>query len=437
MVTAASPEPFISANQPVQHRLESGGRVLVLICALKDPVTNEWQDIRIERTGWFKWFRGSLKDPSHEEVEMIRKTYNIYLKTSHLKPGEGSLSSDLNSTRFAARNAAGALENKTSYAYKAGRADTEIAPEDAAYFHREHMTIHDAVVAGILNPLGITGANATSVEEDADAASSGEGRLPPLPDLDVAREPNPAEPNPTSKLPSVPNRFFNGRKFNKALEEVRNDARANTADDAIRLNADVPYDDLPDDLRKQRLIAYLDKVGPIPFSAVVENRVPQGIEPTAFQKIHYSLDQLAVRDALGKLAALEARTALSAREAEDRDKLRYRLRNALRDQSAKEAYEEWKDSLAKLPDAQYTQQLLEYWFRAAYHFLDKESTPDTTEIALQLREKGVSESKLFAQAKEIYWRSNTPNWTNWLRQAMPTASSFLDELSEALSKTKL
>ena len=412
---------FIPSDLPVDPELQSGGRVLVLKCALFNPSTQKWHDIRIERSSFLgKWCRGPLNNISLEEAERIRKTYDIILRTIDMKPGETTITGDLQSTQFTRKNGSGHLEKKSSSVYEASRQnDALLSQADAEYFGQKNMTVHDAIVSGVLAPLGLSHAKASFSEQE---------QMPFLPlnaqeDQQVLKR--------VEQLPAIPKCNAGGRTLNKADQEFLAEARK-----AGPTLADADYGDLTFEQRKARLMAYLDQTGPIPLSAFEKNEPPKGMAPEVFARLRQSLGRLAVRDALGRLAALEAKLMLIGDERNERDRLRKRLAEILNGREAKDVYEEWKRELKQCPADRYMEKLLEHWFRASYHYLDKYSTPDMTRAVLELQEQGISQEKSVELARESALRDLAVGYLVGLNPITTVAVSD-NALLESVKQTKL
>lgn len=412
---------FIPSDLPVDPELQSGGRVLVLKCALFNPSTQKWHDIRIERSGFLgKWCRGPLNHVSQEEAERIRKTYDIILRTIDMQPGETAITGDLHATQFTQRNGSGRLEKKSSAAYEASRQDNVLLSQaDAQCFGQKNMTVHDAMVSGVLAPLGLSDARTTLSEQE---------NLPVLP-LHAKEDGKMLEQ--IKQLPAIPKCNVEGSYFNRADQEFLTNARK-----AGPSLADAKYDDLTLEQRKARLTAYLDQTGPIPLSAFEKNEPPKGMSPEVFGRLRQSLSRLAVRDALGRLAVLNAKLLLATDERHEKERLDKHLAAVLEGRDAKDVYEEWKGELQKHSADRYMEKLLEHWFRASYHYLDKYSVPDITRAVLELQAEGVSQGKSATLAKENVLRELA---SDYLVRLNPITTLVVSDnaLVESIRKTKL
>ena len=412
---------FIPSELPVDPELQSGGRVLVLKCALFNPSTQKWHDIRIERSGFLgKWCRGPLNNISQEEADRIRKTYDIILRTIDMQPGETAITTDLHSTQYTQRNGSGRVEKKSSAAYDASRQDNVLLSQaDAQCFGQKNVTVHDAVVFGVLAPLGLSDVRTTLSEQEK------------LPFLSLNAKEDGKVVEQIKQLPKIPKNNVGGSQFNKADRDFLDKARE---EDPILADAD--YGDLSSEQRKARLTAYLDQTGPIPLSAFEKNDPPKGMSSEVFSRLRQSLSRLAVRDALGRLAVLEAKIVPNTDDRKECQRLRERLAEFLKDREAKDVYEDWKRELKQHAADQYMEALLQHWFRASYHYLDKYSTLEITREVLKLRADGVSEEKSVELAKENILRELA---TDYLVRLNPITTIVVSDnaLVESIRKTKL
>ncbi len=210
----------------VSFELKDQDRVLVLKDALFNPKTHLYHDITIKR-GWFaNKFTGMTDDLARE----ILTSYGIVLKTLNANPGEVKLWGTLEKTHYKNKNSSG---YNTSYSYGQKKDDLQLSPEDAAHYHQDKMTLHDAVRFGLWNTQN---PNASSKEQ-------------------IKRE-TVETPEPT-------------------------------------LGSTEPcFDDLPFLLRKKRVIEHLDAKSSIPFSSFANRNYDRRINEEKFQNLLHGLRTL-------------------------------------------------------------------------------------------------------------------------------------------------
>jgi hypothetical protein len=152
------------------------------------------------------------------------------------------------------------------------------------------------------------------------------------------------------------------------------------------------YDDLAVEERKSRIVEHLDRASKVPFSAFVDNNKERRIHPVLFHTM---------QDALRRLA---------------------------------------KDPEADDSDAKEMKNLLNHWFRAAYHYLDKNSKPgDGYPDVLTVVSRGTKDpKKAEAKAKELYWRRQATDFWMTLIDLFSSEKIDIDLLHKAIStKTSL
>ena len=184
--------PFVRQLDHVNYELQDHGRVLIIRDALYNPETDRYHDIKLTRSGW-KLFGfdlgggGQFTGITEDVVRQIQMTYGIVLKTLHSEPngmvfwGNPKKTSYIQGKNASKTYASGWYWNvKTSYPYGQKKDDVFLSKEDAACYGAEHMTVHDAIYAGIWNQGQFNGA-ALSPESDraslgADGAASSKPR---------------------------------------------------------------------------------------------------------------------------------------------------------------------------------------------------------------------------------------------------------------------
>jgi hypothetical protein len=155
---------------------------------------------------------------------------------------------------------------------------------------------------------------------------------------------------------------------------------------------DPGYDDAPVEERRSRIIDHLDRSSPIPFSAFVDNNKERRIHPLLFQTM---------LDALRRLA---------------------------------------KDPASNDSAAQDMKSLLKHWFRAAYHYLDKNSNPsDGYPHILSVVSRGTKDpKKAEVKAKELFWRRQATDFWMTLVDLFSSEKIDIDLLHKSIStKTSL
>ncbi|MBI5273361.1 MAG: hypothetical protein HY861_05195 [Chlamydiia bacterium] len=334
---------------PLKYECQWGGRVLLIRRAVYNSKTGNWHDIRIVRNGLgFLW--GGKFQISDAIIEQVRATYGILLKTVRAEPGSMTLDSVYTGTEVAVQSL-----HTMSYPYKKGGSDddTLLAAKDATSIRPEigSMTVHDAVVYGILMPLGIQGA----VGSAPPGSGSSDGETP----LQFIEPPQSIVPSSHAsakpvliELPPIP-----CYKAESTPQEPG-------------------YDDASFGERRRRMIQHLDRSGPVPFSAFVDRNEHGQIDPVLFQRMESALTHLAADPAAGGR------------------------------------------------DEKYMRELMEHWFRAAYHYLDKNSVPGDgfarilAEVLGSLKQADTPKvkEKAHIRAKEIYWRQQaTIFWMTFIQ----------------------
>ena len=396
--------PYVRSEAPVGISIEDNGRVLVLKSALFNPVTAQWHDIRIVSHGWkVLGFNvgGGVKFTSvtEEMARQIQMTYGIVLKTLHAEPNGAAFWSDGRKTSyFIGKNASDSLEKgkpfrgllkriflrdtpevKTSLPFGEKKGDLLLSEQDAARFGATQMTLHDAVQKGIFDPLH-QGAAGNAAGASSLAATSPQSPLDaflgqPIADLEEAKEDESlSSQGPTLQRGEVSSTSPVKKKLEKgaAAEAPLRLAKEKATGDPIARLPSIPtyrasktpietgYDNASFAERKRRLIAHLDQSSPIPFSAFVDQNKERKIETVRFRNLLEALRKLAI------------------------------------------------DPESKDADAKYMRNLLKHWFRAAFHYLDKNSNPGDgyPQILAQISLEIQNADKARAKAKELYWRQH-------------------------------
>ncbi len=476
--------PFVCSGGPIDYELRNQGRMLVIKDALYNPITQKYHDIQLVRGGWkflgMDWgggraFTGITKDA----VRQIQETYGIALKTLGKEPPGLAFWGDASKTTYVTEADDGASfwsSPRASYPYGQKSDDVLLSAEDAARFGWSDMTLHDAIRAGIWNATGWSsgwsqGAHAfapepprvdetPNSEESAGAGKYGSAiaRPPrsravnkgsakriwltdaPGKEANVASDAAKGKPTPADRLKQKTaldadddsgEDINNGGQepidgevveqpngittLNGALEPIDGEEQQNgiTSLDAPKTSpnfkqiAKVPsipvyraastpiipgYDDAPVDERRSRIIEHLDRSSKVPFSAFVDNNQARRIHPVLFQTM---------LDALRRLAL---------------------------------------DPAANDSDAQDMKGLLKHWFRAAYHYLDQNSSPsDGYPHIFNVVSRGTKEPKeAEKKAKELYWRRQATDFWMTLIDLFSSETIDIDLLHRSISqKTSL
>lgn len=451
--------PFVhSGNKPITVSLLNDGRVMILKDALFNPDTQRWHDIKLVRTGWTLFGfelggAGKFTSITQDEARQIQMTYGIVLKTLNLQPDEAAFWGDAKQTSyFTGENAARTLESgkpfrgfltrmftrdnpvvKTSYAYGVKKDDVILSAEDAAFFGREKMTIHDAFNAVLWNrsrndlansllngnpaearnPLDTLSVNPIS-DDQSQAAKNGlkiNGGADPAMANGVngpagQHSSKTAEENGMKTLDgSNPDVMAKNKVEKDRLSKHPNVHGTSSSAHPITALPSVPptyraestpihagYDYAPFLERKRRVVEHLDQSHPFPFSAFVDQNQDMKIDKFLFRRMEGALRRLAL------------------------------------------------DPEAGDEDAKYMKGLFRHWFRAAYHYLERNSTPgDGYEQILSDISREIKEPrKAQAKAKELYWRKYATEFWMTLIDHYPRNKMVIDALQRILStKTSL
>lgn len=469
-MNSSSSVSFVNTNHPIDFELQNQGRVLIIKDALYNRSTQRYHDIKLERNGWrfFGWDLGGggkFTGITDEVVREIQATYGIALKTLQAKPnsavfwvnGNGRETSYCRG-EHARENYYGGANTSSPYGKKAD--DVFLAQEDARHFGAAQMTLHDAMNAGIWSLVGWSKApaltplnNAPPTVSQSSPSSNSERRKAlrsPLPKkiLKMPQETQPFEeketkekrarvdalsadePADTASTKKLASDFAkdDAPSLEKELDGVGEASKKSARVDALsadepgdtgsakklasdfaqeetafqekgdeqsvtssksrrgrekqitqlptiptyRINStpiELGYDSAPFEERRRRMIQHLDNSSPVPFSAFVDRNRSQRIDPYLF---------LRMSDALRRLTANP--------KADDKD-------------------------------AAYMSELCKHWFRAGYHYLNRNSKPGDgyEQIVSQVSEKVKDPLKIEEKAKELYWRRHaTDFWMTFI-----------------------
>ncbi len=454
--------PFVCPAGPIDYELRNQGRVLLIKDALYNPATQKYHDIQLVRSGWkflgWDWgggraFTGITKDA----VRQIQQTYGIALKTLEKEPPGLAFWGDSSKTTYITEAEDGDSfwnSPKTSYPFGQKKDDVLLDERDAARFGMSQMTLHDAIRAGIWNATGWTqGAFAFTPEpEPVDNLSPVEGtgagkygsaiERPQRSrngdrnsDKEIekrswlsetlgkeVKEANVAAD--TAKVKPAPMNTADRLKQRTALNSDE-DANINSGDleverpnrqtrlDALKTSPkfkqietipSIPvyralstpiepgYDDARVEERRSRIIDHLDRSSRVPFSAFVDNNRERRIHPVLFQTMLDALRRLAIDPASNDSAAKDMKG------------------------------------------------LLKHWFRATYHYLDKNSNPsDGYPHILSVVSRGTKDPKeAKIKAKEFYWRRQATDFWMTLIDLFSSEKIDIDLLHKSIStKTSL
>lgn len=470
---------FVNTNHPIDFELQNQGRVLIIKDALYNRSTQKYHDIKLERNGWrfFGWDLGGggkFTGITDEVVREIQATYGIALKTLQAKPnsaifwvnGKGRETSYCKG-EHTCENYYGGANTSSPYGKKAD--DLFLSQEDAKRFGAAQMTLHDAMNAGIWSLVGWTkGPALTSFnseppavsqsspsstserrkalrsslpkkihkmpqetqpfeeqetkekrarvdalsadESEGDTASSKklasdfaqDGAASQEKDLNGVEEESKKRAETNALSVDKPRDTASGKKltsdfaeeerpYKGELERAVQERRVEQAGASskprrgkekqiaqlptiptYRINStpiESGYDDAPFEERRRRMIQHLDNSSPVPFSAFVDRNLSQRIDPYLF---------LRMSDALRRLTT---------------------------------------NPKANDKDAAYMSELCKHWFRAGYHYLNRNSKPGDgyEQIVSQVAEKVKDPLKIEAKAKELYWRRHaTDFWMTFI-----------------------
>jgi len=461
-MSAATPVPYSFPAGPIRYEVLKNGRLLVLKDALFNPLTQKYHSIHLEKFPrkffGFEIGKGGLFTGITEEVAReIQKTYGVFLKTLNSHPNGAAFWGDASKTQYIKKEeAAESMKRgrlwgaKTSYPLGAKKNDLFLAKEDAALYGKEKMTLHDAIQTGIWNSLsGGVSPPPAPVEKNLEGKKSppeallgvarpsrektrkGRGDPGPLPseprekasrNKKETRKIDPENASEKSGRSKQPKRKVSGEdpitrdleEMDREIEELSNESDSPSASQERRTKrgrkkkpsqpeertlsapkeeplegepvqsskdqSDTPiatypsipaysakstpfvagYDDAPFEERRRRMIEHLDKSSPVPFSAFVDHNQEKRIDDALFRRMLDGLRRLAL------------------------------------------------NPKASDPDASYMKKLMKNWFRAAYHYLDKNSKPGDgyQQILNKVYIDTSNPHKAEKKAKEIYWRKH-------------------------------
>ncbi|HSX37905.1 MAG TPA: hypothetical protein VLE95_03650 [Chlamydiales bacterium] len=338
------------------YELQNNGTVLVLKDALFNPATQVYHDIKLVRRG-YRCFGiplgggGKFTGITEEVARQIQKTYGIVLKTLDVKPGEARLFSTPQKTTYYTTGF-NRFWGQESYPFGQKEHDVLLSKNDAAFFGSNQMTVHDAIATGILRLVGNDGASINAAAPSADN-----------------REEEPKEDEklkkPLTQLPRIPVYSAGSTPY------------------------EAGYDSSSFEERKKRMVAHLDRSGPIPFSVFLNQNRDIRIEDALLQRMRRALERLAENPKVN-------------------------------------------DS-----DAKYMKKLLKHWFRAAYHYLDKNSKPGDgyPQIFNEVNKKIKTEKKAMRKAKELYWRRHATLFWITLIDLFALKKIGLEPLLQEISKS--
>jgi hypothetical protein len=458
--------PFVCSDGPIVYELQNQGRVLIIKDALFDPSTQKYHNIELVRSGWkffgLDWGGGEEFTGITDDVaRQIQATYGIVLKTLGKPPAEVAFWGDAKKTSYLAETdggkkfSSGLIYNaKMSFPFGEKEDDVFLSTEDSALFGATQMTIHDAINAGIWNPTGWspkTAANAPATSDDkkppggpgtnrsaphskgkktGSQAKPGQARHPPAAPAsgddkksfrtgtnrsaphrkgkktgsqakpDEARYPaaapasgddkksfgtgtnrsaphrkgmqtgSQAKPGQARYPAAAPASGDDKKSSRSHVSQMRSERARFSAGHPIESFPSIPvyrasstpieagYDDAPFEERKRRIIEHLDSSSPIPFSAFVDKNRERRIHPFLFERMIDALRKLAANPESGDTDAIEMK------------------------------------------------KLFKHWFRAAYHYLEKNSKPGDgyPHILNKILRRVKDAEKAEIKAKEIYWR---------------------------------